>query len=142
MTETSDLIEITRQPLDLQRVLEHVTLPACGAEVLFVGTTRQWTGDVQTQRLEYDGYEAMALKELQRLAQQARAKWPLQAVAILHRLGIVDIGEASVAVAVGAAHRAEAFEAARWLIDELKQQVPIWKKEDYADRASQWIHPT
>lgn len=135
------MIDITHAPIVLDRLLAAVTTPKCGAEVLFVGTTRQWTGDIETSYLEYDSYKDMALKMLGELESEARARWPIQEVAIIHRLGRVDVGQASVAVAVGAAHRDAAFAAARWLIDELKAQVPIWKKEHDAAAQSQWVHP-
>lgn len=135
------MVELTRKTIDTAKLLAQVTHPECGAEVLFVGTTRQWTADVETQFLDYEGYEEMALKMLAQLEAQARAKWPLRDVALVHRLGRVEICEASVAVAVGAAHRAAAFEAARWLIDQLKEQVPIWKCE-HGQSPAKWIHPS
>lgn len=136
-----DLVELTRKTIEIDRLLASVTHPECGAQVLFVGTTRQWTGEVETHFLEYDGYEEMALKMLEKLEAEARARWSLQAVALAHRLGRVDIAQASVAVAVGAAHRAEAFEAARWLIDQLKEHVPIWKCE-HGQSPAKWVHPS
>lgn len=135
------MVELTRETIDIGRLLASVTHPECGAEVLFVGTTRQWTDDVETQYLEYDGYEGMALKMLEKLELDARSRWSLREVAIVHRLGRVEIMQASVAVAVGAAHRAEAFEAARWLIDQLKEQVPIWKCE-HGHSPAKWVHPS
>ena len=135
------MVELTREAIDTNRLLGVVTHPECGAEVLFVGTTRQWTGDQETHFLEYDGYEEMALKMLASLEAQARARWDIREVAMAHRLGRVDIGQASVAVAVGAAHRAAAFEAARWLIDQLKEQVPIWKCE-HGQTPARWVHPS
>ncbi|MEZ6138764.1 MAG: molybdenum cofactor biosynthesis protein MoaE [Pirellulaceae bacterium] len=150
------MIELTYNPIDISRLLEVVSNPACGAEVLFVGTTRQWTshphasGDrtVETSHLVYEAYEEMAISQLQALADQARSQWPVQAVAIVHRLGKVLPMEASVAIAVGCPHRAEAFEAAQWLIDSIKHDVPIWKQEHYVQPAgatpvsAEWIHPT
>lgn len=135
------MVELTRETIDTGRLLDYVTLPQCGGEVLFVGTTRQWTGDHETHYLEYDGYEEMALKLLSDLEAQARQRWQIGEVAIVHRLGRVDVRQASVAVAVGAPHRAEAFEAARWLIDQLKAQVPIWKCE-HGQMPARWVHPT
>ena len=135
------MVELTRETIDTNRLLDYVTLPECGAEVLFVGTTRQWTGDQETLFLEYDGYEEMALKLLADLEAQARSRWQIREVAIAHRLGRVDIRQASVAVAVGSPHRADAFEAARWLIDQLKEQVPIWKCE-HGHAPARWVHPT
>ena len=83
----------------------------------------------------------MAVKEIEKLASQAAEQWPLLAIAITHRLGHLEVGEASVAIAVSAPHRGEAFTAGQWLIDTLKQQVPIWKKENWADGQSDWVHP-
>ena len=130
-------------------MLAAVTKPSCGAEVLFVGTTRQWTSladagatrSVETEYLEYEGYQEMARKLLEKLEADARIRWPIEEVVIVHRLGRVDICQASVAVAVGAAHRAAAFEAARWLIDQIKECVPIWKCE-HGQADSRWVHPS
>jgi molybdopterin synthase catalytic subunit len=83
----------------------------------------------------------MAVKEIEKLASQAAAQWPLLAIAITHRLGHLEVGEASVAIALSAPHRGEAFAAGQWLIDTLKEQVPIWKKENWADGQSDWVHP-
>lgn len=139
--ESQDLVELTDQAIDTNQLLTCVTHPECGAEVLFVGTTRQWTGDVETLFLEYDGYREMALKMLGKLEAEARNRWKIRDVAIVHRLGRVEVGQASVAVAVGSAHRAEAFEAARWLIDQLKDHVPIWKCE-HGQGPARWVHPS
>ena len=134
------MIDITHQPIALDKLLAAVTTPACGAEVLFVGTTRQWTGATETKFLEYDSYSDMARAMLEKLEVEARRRWSIENVAIVHRLGRVEIGEASVAVAVGAAHRGAAFEAARWLIDEIKLNVPIWKRE-HGQAEARWVHP-
>ncbi len=135
------MVELTRETIDTGRLLASVTHPDCGAEVLFVGTTRQWTAGVETHFLEYDAYMEMALKMLENLEAEARQRWPIRDIAIVHRLGRVDIQEASVAVAVGAPHRGDAFEAARWLIDRIKEQVPIWKCE-HGQKPAQWVHPS
>lgn len=136
------MIDITSDPITLDQVLAAVTRPECGAEVLFVGTTRQWTAGVETSYLEYESYVEMALKMLHQLEAEARRRWPLVEVAIVHRLGRVEICQASVAVAVGAAHRDAAFEAARWLIDQIKEHVPIWKREHDPTDSAEWLHPT
>ncbi len=144
LTPPSDLtalIDLTVEAIDTATLLQRVTTPQCGAEVLFVGTTRQWTGGEETQYLDYECYQEMALKMLASLELQARQRFSIQEVAIVHRLGRVEIGQASVAVAVGAAHRDAAFEAARWLIDEIKKQVPIWKRDTSRDQTQQWVHP-
>ena len=135
------MIELTEKPIDTAAVLRHVESHLAGAVVLFVGTTRQVTGERHTAWLEYECYEEMARVKLAELAATATERWSLQGCAIVHRLGRVDIGAASVAVAVSSAHRLAAVEAGQWLIDTLKQVVPIWKQETWADGSSEWVHP-
>lgn len=94
-----------------------------------------------TEYLVYEAHETMALKQMNQLARQAAQKWPLKAVAIVHRLGKVCPEEASIAIAVSSPHRSEAYEASRWLIDSIKHDVPIWKQEHFADSTSNWVHP-
>ncbi len=136
------MIAFTQTEIQLDKLLESVADEACGASVLFVGTTRRWTGGKETVQLKYEAYEEMARIQLERLAEEAKQRWSIQNVAIVHRLGEVAVGEASVAVCVSSPHRAAAFEAAQWLIDELKKSVPIWKQEHWNDQSSAWIHPT
>jgi molybdopterin synthase catalytic subunit len=136
------MIELTTTPLDSAKALAAVTSSNCGAVVLFLGTTRKWTEGKETTELAYECYEEMATKELAKLEEQARAKWPIEHCIIMHRLGVVPLAETSVLVAVSSPHRNAAFEAAKFLIDTLKEQVPIWKKEHWADGASDWVHPT
>jgi molybdopterin synthase catalytic subunit len=135
------MVELTEQPLDPMALLRQVASPQAGAVVLFLGTTRAQTGGRATVSLDYECYRPMAEQELARLEAEARRRWDLTGCAIVHRLGHLEIGEASVAVAVSAAHRKEAFAAGQWLIDTLKQVVPIWKRENWADGTSQWVHP-
>jgi molybdopterin synthase catalytic subunit len=135
------MIEIVNRQLESSQILEQVTSAFGGAVVLFLGTTRQFTADRETARLEYECYHELAIKQLQRLRNQAIADWNLKGCAIVHRIGLVPIGEASVAIAVSSAHRRAAFEAAEWLIDRMKQEVPIWKQECFADGTTEWIHP-
>ena len=97
-----------------------------GGTCLFLGTTRRWTGDIETPTLRYDAYAAMASGEMARLAATALARWPLTRVVVLHRLGPVPSPEASVLCAASSPHRAPAFEACRWLIDTLKQELAVW----------------
>ncbi len=146
------VIELTDAPIDTSHVLSLVHDPACGAEVMFVGTTRQWTEipdtdasapePIETSHLVYEAYREMALVQMQKLEAEARSRWPLRKLAMVHRLGHVAACEPSVAIAVSSPHRSEAFEAAKWLIDQLKHDVPIWKQEHYVQHGSQWIHPT
>lgn len=135
------MIELTHQPIDATAVIERVSSPLAGAVVLFLGTTREWTGPRQTASLDYECYPEMARAKLAELESEARRRWPLVECVVVHRLGHLELGEASVAVAVSSAHRQAAFEAGEWLIDTLKQVAPIWKKENWADGTVEWVHP-
>ena len=127
----AELFEITAAPIDPTRLLAAVADPAAGASVLFLGTTRNENAGRRVTRLEYEAFTSMAVREMRQLARQAQRRWPLRRVAMVHRTGVVPIGDTSVGIAVSAAHRAEAFEACHWLIDRLKEIVPIWKKEHF-----------
>lgn len=136
------MIELTTTAIDTAKALAAVTSPNCGAVVLFLGTTRRWTEGKETTELAYECYEEMARSELTKLEASARERWPVENCLLVHRLGVVPIAEASVLVAVSSPHRDAAFEAAKFLIDTLKKDVPIWKKEHWADGTSDWVHPT
>ncbi|MEZ6126587.1 MAG: molybdenum cofactor biosynthesis protein MoaE [Planctomycetaceae bacterium] len=136
------MFALSDQPLDVQAVTDSVRDVRAGAVVLFLGTVREFTGDVQTDRLEYEAYPEMALQVMQQLETDACERWPLIAVSMVHRTGVLDPGETAVAVAVSSAHRTAAFEAGQWLIDTLKVRVPIWKKERYSDGREEWVDPT
>jgi molybdopterin synthase catalytic subunit len=136
------MIQLTTAPIDAQQLLALVQQPEAGAVVLFLGTTRQFTGNRETVELHYEAYREMAERELAKLESEARARWSLIECAIVHRLGIVPLAESSVAIAVSSAHRDAAFEAGRWLIDTLKDSAPIWKQERWADGATEWVHPS
>ena len=112
-----------------------------GAVCTFLGTVRELTGDRQTLALDYEAYPEMAAEEAGRARAEARQRWPIIEVAIVHRVGHLDLGEISVVVTVSCPHRNEAFEACRWLIDTLKQVAPIWKRETWADGSHEWVHP-
>lgn len=123
-----------------ERIVPHDIIPALerpedGAIVIFDGIVRNHSRGRATQYLEYESYEAMALAKMEELAGEARTRFPIRNVALVHRLGRLEIGESSVLIAVFSAHRAAAFDACRWLIDTLKQTVPIWKKEFFTDGA-------
>ena len=135
------MVELTRGPIRPECVLAAVQDPRAGASVLFMGTTRELTDGRQTLWLDYEGYEPLATQEMERLRRVALERWQLTGCCLVHRLGNVPIGEASVAIAVSAPHRADAFAAGQWLIDRLKQDVPIWKQEHWADGHAEWIHP-
>lgn len=132
---------LTREPIDYAALTESVRSNDCGAVVLFLGTVREMTAGRRTIALDYEAYPAMAEAELAKLEAEVRARWSLGEVAIEHRLGRLGLGEISVAVAVAAPHRQAAFEAGKFLIDELKVRVPIWKQEHWADGTREWVHP-
>jgi MoaE-MoaD fusion protein len=126
---------IVREKIDTEVVLRKLKQPADGAAVLFEGVVRDNTRGRRTLYLNYEAYEEMALKQMDGLAEQALQQFPIRDVAVVHRLGRLEIGEASVLIVVVAAHRAAAFDACRWVIDALKRTVPIWKKEYFEDGA-------
>jgi molybdopterin synthase catalytic subunit len=135
------MIEITEKPIDHAAVTERVRSPLAGAVCVFMGTVREITGDRRTIALSYEAYHEMALKKMAELEEEARRRWPIIELALVHRVGDLALGELSVVVAVSCPHRQESFEACRWLIDTLKQVVPIWKKEIWADGKEEWVHP-
>jgi molybdopterin synthase catalytic subunit len=135
------MVELTNEPIDAQRLLARGQTPAAGAVLLFLGTTRRFTAGRETTELHYEAYREMAVRELEKLEAAARHRWSLVECAIVHRLGVVPLAEASVAIAVSSPHREAAFEAGRWLIDSLKEKAPIWKQEHWADGAVEWVHP-
>jgi MoaE-MoaD fusion protein len=131
-------ILIGSDPIDVAQLEREVAHPAAGAVVTFAGTTRRDNAGRSVVRLEYEAYVPMAFAEMHKLAREAGERWEIVRIAIRHRIGVVEIGETSVAIAVAAAHRAEAFEACRFAIDRLKEVVPIWKKE-YFEGGEVWI---
>lgn len=135
------MISLTHSPIDPSAILAQVVSNDAGAVVLFLGTTREFTKGRQTASLDYECYPQMAEAKLAELEAQAREKWPLVHVAIVHRLGRLGLGEASIAIAVSSPHRQAAFEAGKWLIDTIKEDVPIWKQENWSDGTSEWVHP-
>lgn len=133
-----DFSELTTEPIDIGSVARRVVPPECGATVTLDGYVRKFSRGRETLYLIYEAYEPMALKEMGKLINQARMKFEIANVGIVHRLGKLEIGETSIAISVAAPHRQAAFEACEWLIRELKRTVPIWKKEVYADGEA-WI---
>lgn len=137
---------LTFEPIDLDTLVRQASQSMAGAVVAFLGITRGITSDASdgqrfTERLAYDAYQQMAEAKLAELEVAARGRWPLVECLVVHRLGEVPVTEASVAVVASSPHRRDAFEAAEWLIDTLKQDVPIWKQEHYADGSEEWVHP-
>ena len=135
------MISLTHDPIDYHALTESVRSPNSGAVVLFLGTVREMTGSRRTVALDYEGYPQMAEAKLAELEATARGRWPIDRVGIVHRLGHLELGDISVAVAVSCPHRQQAFEAGKFLIDELKVSVPIWKKENWDDGSTEWVHP-
>lgn len=135
------MIELTRNPIDPATVTEQARRPDCGAVLLFLGTVRDLTEGRQTIALDYEAYAEMAEKQLQNIEEEVRRRWTIGALVLCHRLGHLSVGEISVAVAVSSPHRADAFAACRFAMEEIKRTVPIWKKENWADGTSEWVHP-
>lgn len=134
-------VRLTENIIDYHAVTESVRSNRAGAVVLFLGTVREFTDEKQTTALDYDAYHDMALAKMQELVDEASSKWPVIEASIEHRVGHLELGEVCVAVAVSSPHRRDAFEAGQFLIDELKVRVPIWKKENWTDGESEWVHP-
>jgi molybdopterin synthase catalytic subunit len=133
-----DFFELTTKPISIESVARRVIPPQCGATVTLDGYVRKFTQGHETLYLVYEAYEEMALKEMQKLIDQAHEKFEIANVGMVHRLGKLDIGETSVVISVAAPHRKAAFQACEWLIRELKRTVPIWKKEVYSG-GEEWI---
>ena len=139
---THDWIQIHAEPVAIGDVIKFVTDPAAGGIAVFLGTTRaeQRATGQDLVALDYSAYADMAISQMQNLAARARERWPVCRLAILHRTGRVAVGEDSVTIAVSCPHRGDAFDACRWIIDTLKAEVAIWKKEVWADGEERWVH--
>ena len=136
-----DWIQLHDERIEIAPVIEFVTDAAAGGIAVFLGTTRAETNSAGAvlRALDYEAYEEMARAQMESLAVEARRRWSIQRLAILHRIGRVPLAEPSVIIAVSTPHRADAFDACRWLIDTLKSQAPIWKKEVWADGTQRWV---
>lgn len=132
-------ILLTADPLDVGEATRYLRDERAGAIDLFLGTTRRWTDDDETSELEYEAYAPMVVEEMQRIAREAGELWPIARLAAHHRTGHVAVMESSVLVGVSSPHRAEAFEACRFLIDQLKERLPIWKREKFASGDQKWV---
>jgi molybdopterin synthase catalytic subunit len=139
---SSTNIHLSDQPLDIAQCIAWIQSPQCGGINVFIGTVRNKTKDKDVIHLEFEAYEVMAIKEMQKIAEKILRRWPVEKILIHHRIGVLRIGEVPVVIAVAAAHRAAAFEACRFAIDTLKEDVPIWKKEIFQDGQT-WVaaHP-
>jgi len=133
---------LTRSPISLDVLLAEVSSAACGGTCLFLGTVRNGPDEQGVTAIEYSAYEAMVEAEFGRLLADAGARWPEARIAVRHRLGVIPSGEASIAIAAAAPHRAEAFEACRFVIEEVKRRIPVWKKELRVDGTETWVDPS
>jgi molybdopterin synthase catalytic subunit len=134
------IVELTHDPIDVSRLIRHVTNSGNGAVCTFHGIVRDNAEGKAVTKLYYDAYESMALRQMQRLVDEAVGRWAVNDVALVHRTGELQIGESSVVIAVGSPHRAAAFDACRHIIDTLKTTVPIWKQE-FFENGSVWVDP-
>ncbi len=134
------VVDIVEGRIDSAKLIAAVSDPAAGGTAVFIGTTRTPSEGREVRYLEYEAYRPMALKQMTVIAETARSRWSLAGVCAVHRIGRVEIGEASVVIAVSAVHRGAAFEACRFIIDTLKKEVPIWKKEVFAEGHA-WAGP-
>jgi molybdopterin synthase catalytic subunit len=136
------IARLVRDPIDASSLVRGVAAPAHGAILLFLGVVREVNDGRGVTGIEYSAYEAMAQRELEAIAVEAAARFGSSSIAIVHRLGELGLQEASVGIAVAHAHRDEAYALSRWIIEELKRRVPIWKREHYLDGTREWVDPS
>ena len=136
------MIKISNEKLDVQDAISMVSDPGCGGLNVFIGTVRNQTKGRNVLQLEFEAYEPMAEKEMSKIVIEAKSKWGINEMAIYHRTGLLEVGEAAVIIATSAPHRGDSFAACQYAIDTLKQTVPIWKKEIFED-GEVWVsaHP-
>jgi len=140
--ESNAMRYLTRSPISVDVLLAEVSSSACGGTCLFLGTVRNGPDEQGVTAIEYSAYEEMVEAEFGRLLADARGRWPEARIAVRHRLGTIPVGEASIAIAAAAPHRAQAFEACRYVIEEVKRRVPVWKKELRVDGTEVWVDPS
>ncbi len=134
------IAKLVQRPIVAEQLLKHLNDPACGAQVLFFGTVRKTNHGRRVRALEYDAHASLAERTLQSICQEAGARYDQEArIITIHRVGRLEVGEISVGIGVSAAHRHEAYDASRYIIEELKRRAPIWKKEFYEDGDSEWL---
>jgi molybdopterin synthase catalytic subunit len=134
-----NLARVTADPIDPAGMLGGALSPDDGAALLFWGVVRNQHDGRAVSSLEYSAYAEMAEREMLRIAGEARARFGTGAIHIVHRIGLLQVGEASVAIAVASPHRAEAYDASRYVIEQLKRRVPVWKREGYVDGQTEWV---
>ena len=136
------MIAITREPIDMGKLYDQAGHPSCGAVLTFSGTIRDHHLDRPVVKLAYEAYEDMAVKEIQAVVTHCLDQHPdVKKVQVVHRFGEMEVGASSIYITVASPHRVEGFAALRLIIDRIKRDVPIWKKEFYRDGESQWLHP-
>jgi molybdopterin synthase catalytic subunit len=135
-------VRLIREPIDVTGLLAEVGTAGHGATSLFLGTVRDTNDGRAVDGIEYTAYDRMAIAELERIVQESVARHPATAIVVVHRLGALSVGDISVAIASSNAHRAPAIDANRYVIEELKRRVPIWKRERYLDGTLEWVDPT
>ena len=130
---------IVERPIDPQRLLAEVAAPGNGASLLFVGTVRDVNAGSSVSGLDYSAYSGMAESELASIVAEAAERWNTRDIVVEHRVGALDIGDASVVIVVAHPHRDQAYQASRYIIEELKQRLPVWKQERYVDGRREWV---
>ena len=135
------MVRIQSEAIDYHALTEEVRSTQCGAVCLFLGTVREFTNGEQTQALAYEGHPILAAQLLAQVEAETRSQWPVHELMLVHRIGHLELGEISVAVAVSTGHREQAFASCQFAIDRLKEIVPIWKQEHRANGSSEWVHP-
>lgn len=133
---------LVKSAIDVNALLSEVSSDGCGASTLFVGTVRNVNDGKQVNGIEYTAYDSMAEAEMRRIVSEAASRFETDHIALEHRLGYLELGEASVAIAVAHPRRTPALDASRFIIEELKRRVPIWKREHYVDGTRDWVDPT
>ena len=133
---------LTRQPLSIDQLVADVSAPTCGGTCVFLGTVRNGVEEAGVKAIEYSAYEEMVEVEFGRLVAEARARWPDARIAVRHRLGTIPAGEASIGIAAATPHRAHAFDACRFVIEEVKRRIPVWKRELHLDGTEVWVDPS
>lgn len=131
-------ITTQKEPINLEMLLSQGESPSDGADLVFIGKVRDHSRGKTVLHIDYEIYDTMALKELNKIADEALDRWKISRILIVHRYGRVNIGEPSIVIAVSSSHRDESYQGSRYIIDEIKKRVPIWKKEFYSD-GSEWI---
>ncbi|NIP59351.1 MAG: molybdenum cofactor biosynthesis protein MoaE [Gemmatimonadetes bacterium] len=132
-------VEVTAEPIEVDRVLSTVAAPEDGAVLLFLGVVRDHNDGRPVTGIDYEAYEEMAREVLDEIVAEASERWGTDRIAVVHRTGTLEVGEVSVAIAVSTPHREEAYEASRWLIERIKERLPIWKREHYVDGERRWV---